>query len=964
MGILIANTGEVCYAKRHTASWLVVLCAVLTLSARADITDFRVNDDSGNAEQNHPRVAVAADGSFVIAWVDRRSSSADIYLQRYLADGTKVGGNQLINDDTGDAYQSEPGLAADHSGEFGLVWKDYRDGAYPFDPNIYFQKLDTSIAATGANSSLTGHQTEQLKETPDIAFSAWDGGMVVWADYRNQNWDIYGQLIAGDGSTSGLSFRVNDDTGVSQQHAPRVAVSPEGWYVVAWYDNRDGSDDIYVQRFDSLANALGTNVRVNSDTAAARQAFPDVATDGAGHFTVVWVDWRNGVYPANPDIYARKFDTTMTPLAAETLLNTDGSLRAQREPTIAADRRGNVAIIWSDSTGTAHLFDIRGQMIDVDGVIRELNFTANGDADSTQLHADVAVDGLYRYVTWADKRNGNFDIYASVTKYNDPTLVPSATALRFEMLEGEAVPAAQSLTIDHAGYNPIRFELQTSDSWFAVSPSSGTTEATVDVSITTDALPHGTYIGAITLIDTDNNDSTVDVAVRLDVTVPILEVTPKTMAFEVFAGVPDSTSQILTIANIGSGYLNWTIVEDADWLRPAEVNGLDDDQIALWVNGATLSAGSDTAFLEIVADGAVGSPDTVTVTVESVDNQPYIHLSEETIWIATEDPAAFGQYLRVENYGAGTLAWTAEAGDTWLQIDRLAGSDDDSIGLSIDPAGLSFGRYETYIDVTDSAAYHPVERVGLILEYLSPSEDTVLINSVQSEVESIDSVLIELALVGTAVEIYMPLTYDPILIRPDSARTADTWPVLTSCAVTVDSTRGVLELSALTSGGAVVSNGSYDFAWLYYTTLSAVGRTTLAEPLAQGRAIIIVNPDGARRNPISYPGEIQVSGTTGIEDWEQTLPSEFALRQNYPNPFNPSTTIEFSLSTRADATLEVFNILGQNIRVLLEESLPAGPHNVLWDGRFSDGRPAPSGIYFYRLRVPERSLVRKMVLVK
>ena len=964
MGILIAITGEVNCAKRNIAFGLVVLWVLLAPITRADLTDFRVNDDSGSSEQDRPRVAVAPDGTFVIAWVDRRNSSADIYIQRFQPDGTRIGKNVLINDDSEDAYQSEPGMAVGIDGEFGLVWKDYRDGDYPFDPNIYYQKLDTATAPEGSNASLTGHLTEELKETPDIALSSWGGGMVVWSDYRNQNWDIYGQLIDENGSTDGAPFQVNDDTGVSQQHAPRVAVSSEGWYIVAWYDNRDGSDDIYVQRFDSDANPLGENVRINSDSATARQAFPDVATDGAGHFTVVWVDWRNGNYPSNPDIYARKYDTTMTPVDVEALVNADGSLRAQREPTIAADRRGNVAIIWSDSTGTAHLYDITGQMIDVDGVIREVNFTANADADSSQLHADVALDGRYRYVAWADKRNGNYDIYASVTKYNDPTLIPLPTVLRFEMLEGDPAPAAQTLTIEHAGYNPIDFELDVSDDWFAVSPSSGTTETEVDVSITTDTLPYGTYTGEITLIDLDNNDSTVQVPVRLDVTAPILEVTPTSLSYDLFAGVPDSAGQTVTVANAGSGTLDWSVTTGADWLTVDVTSGTDDAEVTVWANGSTLTTGTTDGFVVIDAPEAVGSPDTVWVTADAVNDQPYIHLSDDTIWVASEDPETFSHHVLVENYGVGALNWSAEGAATWLLLDRTDGTDGDSIGLTIDPTGLELGRYETFMEVSDPGAFHPVEYVYLILEYLNPSQDTVLVNSVQTLTESHDSLLIEVGLVDPAVGFELPLTYDPTLITPDSVRIDPAWPQEATCSVVSDSADGILLISVANTGETATEVGSYHLAWLFFSTGSSDGRTTLAEPTAQGRVVTILGSVETRRNPISYPGEVQVAGTTGVGDSDVELPGEFQLHQNYPNPFNPATTISFNLPFRSDVTLEVFNILGQRVAVLLQESLSVGPYNVVWDGRFEDGKTAPSGIYFYRLRTPEKSLVRKMVLVK
>jgi hypothetical protein len=192
--------------------------------AAAQRSDFRVNSDGSTAEQNHPRIAVSGDGGFVIAWVDRRNSSADIYLQRFDAGGYPIGPNLIVNDDTGAAYQSEPAIAVDRTGLYSLVWRDYRNGSYPFGPEIFFQRYDTSLAPVDSNLTLSLNEPDSLKETPDIALSPWGGGMVVWADYRNRNWDIYGQLISSDGAMVGSNFKVNDDAGSAQLHAPRVAV--------------------------------------------------------------------------------------------------------------------------------------------------------------------------------------------------------------------------------------------------------------------------------------------------------------------------------------------------------------------------------------------------------------------------------------------------------------------------------------------------------------------------------------------------------------------------------------------------------------------------------------------------------------------------------------------------------------------------------------------------------------------
>ena len=951
--------------KLHLIPVLLGVLIGLPDPARADKPDFLVNNDNGTAEQNLPRIAVAGDGGFVIAWVDKRSGSADVFLQRFTQDGTPIGSNRRVNDDLETAYQSEPAIAADLSGHYSVVWKDYRSGAYPFGPEVFFQRYDTSLSPIGVNLAITVEQPDSLKETPDIALAPWGGGVIVWADYRTRNWDIYGQLVNSDGSTVGANFRVNDDPGTAQQHAPRVAVSPEGWFVVTWYDNRSGHDDIYVQRFDGQADRLGTNVRVNSDAGTVRQAFPDVATDGAGHITVVWVDWRNGVYPANPDIYARKYDTTMSPLTSDELVNQDGTRRAQREPTIAADHRGNVAIIWSDSSGTTQSYDIVGQMIDVDGVIREVNFEANSEADSAQLHADVALDGRYRYITWADKRNGNYDIYASITQYNDPTLAPSPSTLYFEMLAGDGLPPAQQVTVDHYGYNRLNFQVTRSHSWIQVSPSSGLTPATLDVSIATDTLPFGTYLGTLMLHDLDNDDSTVHVSVRLDVTAPVLELSTDTLRFRVFAGLQDSAYQTFDIANTGAGDLMWAISESLDWLWVEPVSGSGDGAVRVWVNGQTLNPGLLLDSIIVEAADAVNSPAVVVVRVEAANNQPYMALLPDSIYVATEAPAEPVRFAVVTNLGAGSLDWTATTIDPWLMIQPVAGGDGDTVWLSVDTAGLAPGPHIGSIDFFDQEAYHQTVRLPYVLDYLLPGNDTLLVADLDLAPLESDSVLVRAFLIDSATYIRLPLTFDPSLASVDRV----TFPVSTSGHATsfsIDNSRGLVDLSVTARGAdSALAPSAFDFAWIHLASGAQYGLFEITESVDPGTAAVVATPSGLRTHPIVLAGQVRVEAATGVEPNQPTeLPAAYALEQNYPNPFNPSTTIRLSLPVQNEIELEVFNILGQRVRLLVQATLPAGIHKLLWDGRFEDQREAPTGIYFYRLRAPGVSLVRKMVLLK
>ncbi len=103
-----------------------------------------------------------------------------------------------------------------------------------------------------------------------------------------------------------------------------------------------------------------------------------------------------------------------------------------------------------------------------------------------------------------------------------------------------------------------------------------------------------------------------------------------------------------------------------------------------------------------------------------------------------------------------------------------------------------------------------------------------------------------------------------------------------------------------------------------------------------------------------------VNTTTGIDDEAGELPATFDLGQNYPNPFNPSTTIEYRLSQRADITLTVYNLNGEQVAVLASGVQPAGTHRVVFQAR-----NLPSGIYFYRLRTNSGvDLTKQMILLR
>ncbi|MDP4115802.1 MAG: T9SS type A sorting domain-containing protein, partial [Bacteroidota bacterium] len=89
------------------------------------------------------------------------------------------------------------------------------------------------------------------------------------------------------------------------------------------------------------------------------------------------------------------------------------------------------------------------------------------------------------------------------------------------------------------------------------------------------------------------------------------------------------------------------------------------------------------------------------------------------------------------------------------------------------------------------------------------------------------------------------------------------------------------------------------------------------------------------------------------------IPKEYSLLQNYPNPFNPTTTINFSIVKSGKVSLKVYDMLGREIKILINEEKAPGKYNVTFNGA-----GLASGIYFYRLQTDNFVETKKLVLMK
>ena len=140
---------------------------------------------------------------------------------------------------------------------------------------------------------------------------------------------------------------------------------------------------------------------------------------------------------------------------------------------------------------------------------------------------------------------------------------------------------------------------------------------------------------------------------------------------------------------------------------------------------------------------------------------------------------------------------------------------------------------------------------------------------------------------------------------------------------------------------------------------AVVGAQVLVVDLADWRRYVVATTDGAGAFALSLEaleGFDQLSPRVG-------LPVGFVLGQNYPNPFNPSTVIPYELASGGYVRLEVFNLLGQRVAMLVDGAQGAGAHTAVWTGTDGVGRVVSAGVYLYRLRVDGQQQTGRMVLV-
>lgn len=366
--------------------------------------------------QERPDIACGSSVAGQMAvWMDyRNGTDYDIFGQQFGVDGSLVGDNIALLPRANS--QGAPRIA------YNSVESDYFVAAHSLESSDGFDVLGIHI---GSDGSLLGGPFLLSESTatgdegfPSIAYNSWHNEyLVAWHAFTQGSWNIHAQRIAADGSLQG------DDLILCQAHHEQefasVAYNPSfDEYAVVWQDRRDGTHfQVYLQLIGGDGTLLGGNIRVSED--ALDNCLPEIIYDRdlQGYLVV----WQYADQTTGSDIYARWLSGSGIPMGPGfAVCATPGD---QAAPVAAyVPPAQEYLILWEEYRLEASASDIHGQRLSSEAGLKGSILTVSTEDNHQARPALPSLSETGRLtVIWQDYRNTNWDVYGQQVRL----LVPS-----------------------------------------------------------------------------------------------------------------------------------------------------------------------------------------------------------------------------------------------------------------------------------------------------------------------------------------------------------------------------------------------------------------------------------------------------------------------------------------------------------------------------------------------------------
>lgn len=806
----------------------------------------------------------------------------------------------------------------------------------------------TVLAGTVAHAGWTLNGSALSAYVSQSAAITGDGAgnvIIAWQDWRSgTNLDIYAQKLDGYGEPLWTTGGVAACAATGNQQDVRIATDGAGGAFLIWVDYRAGNNDIYAQHLDAEGNALfGTGLAVAIGT--DNQLEPEIAADGAG-----------GVYLAfdriSPqyDVYAGRINAAGQ-LSTPQSLGISGSY--ERYARLAPDGVGGAVIAWQDTrNGNTDIYAQRvdtwlSPQWDVGGLPV---CTQTGAQDVVRVMADGGGNVI---LAWNDQRSGNADIYAQKLNRAGTGLWTSGGVAVCAVADNQMVAEMCSDGAEGA----IFTWLDSRSSVYAqrVNAFGVAQWAAGGVVVST---YRGNYPriaadgtgGAIIAWDTDYQETSAQ-------NVYAQRVSGSGTIYGPAAGVPlcvvlgqQSLPRVATDGAGGAGVV-W------DDYRNQEMGGTY-PLVTVQRLERNLFWGYPAPAIAGVRDvpGDQGGYLYVDWDASRLDPWPNELIDSYSIWKAVDAKSAAAKLAAGEarlapdplaSLAVATGATTADGekgalaaaadGRTLIRLETL-GDKVHYWELVAEMAANGYERYSKRVATDfDSTGTHFARLHFQVCAhaYSLPAAWT----SRPDSGYSVDNLApaAPLALVGAQ-------DYDPLGLvlswRANREPDLDSYRVYRGTSA--DFVPGPVNLLASPADTAHFDAGSdWSDGWWY--------KVAAVDVHGNESGYAVLAPD-------------DLTGTD--EPGTPPAPRATFLAQNAPNPFNPRTTIRFDLARAGEARLEIYGADGRLVRTLLAGALPAGRHEVVWDGCDQRGRATASGVYLCRLAAGETRQQRKMVLMR
>ncbi len=647
-----------------------------------------------------------------------------------------------------------------------------------------------------------------------------------------------------------------------------------------------------------------------------------------------------------------------------------------------------------DLTGDCDVGYWDSRLIDDDNILVpppcRTDFNCDGAVDTT----DIALFAVH-YGHWC---------YGSHT---EPRVDIAPPTLTFGLPHGTS--SSQTQTISNNGWVDLSWTATTEVPELTVVPPSGlvppSETTSVEVAVVASAdLPAGSHTWEILYETNDVLYPEVGIAVYVTIVpAPIPWLEPDSLVIEVGAGGTECAP--LVIGNSGSAMLVWTTSDTCDWLSAAPAAGAEppgsSSTSLVCADAASLAPGEYECTLGVWTNAPERPWTMVPVFLTVLPPVPDIDVDPSSLGFHIVGAGTAWDEIELHNVGFANLSWTLTESCPWLEATpaarttRPGGTHTISVGAN--SAGLATGSYHCDIEIASDDPDEPLVTVPVTLVVQIP-------DMAYSHVDWINLGCADRAFIcpegdGSAIGISVRDDADsPIpgaqivphfsgicamcLCEPISVMTAPGGTAVLPLLGGVDASPGppcCLITTTMSVNGQAIP-------WLA-TGNPSDSREFLSPDLNADCAVdaidtAIMSADfgtSACRTDFNCDGDVNLSDVaimdahvghaggppvTDVGEDAEIARDASALEQNYPNPFNPVTTIAFTVTEPSAVVLRICDAPGRAVTTLIDERLPAGHYEIVWDGRDEGGERVGSGVYFCRLEIAGRPETRRMVLLK